>query len=212
MSDPYGGRPWPPPGWAGGPPSAQAPSAQAPSAQPPSAQPPRWTTVGLPVGLIGLVVALLAAYLVVDARRGVDPRLPTMPAAGSALPSSELDGQWSGEGSLTRCAGFDDQDCPETRSITLTIDCSQDPCAVTPFRRGYGSPPLPFEDGEYQAAGPVPPEVAPTCGGTPTRSALWRLHLVARDGRLGGTYSESTVQGFDCGATGVEWQVVLERT
>jgi hypothetical protein len=58
----------------------------------------------------------------------------------------------------------------------------------------------------------VPAKLAPTCGGVPTRSALWRLELTVQDGRLGGSYAESTVQGFDCGATGVAWQVTLHRT
>ena len=35
--------------------------------------------------------------------------------------------------------------------------------------------------------------------------------FVARDGRLLAGYAESTVQGFDCGATGIAWDVVLER-
>ena len=38
------------------------------------------------------------------------------------------------------------------------------------------------------------------------------VELTVQDGRLGGGYEESTVQGFDCGATGVSWRVVLERT
>jgi hypothetical protein len=69
-----------------------------------------------------------------------------------------------------------------------------------------------LEGGSYRAAGPVPPDVAPTCGGVPTRSALWRLELTIQDERLGGSYAESTVQGFDCGATGVAWEVSLDRT
>jgi hypothetical protein len=128
------------------------------------------------------------------------------------LSPSDLAGVWSGEGSLTHCAGFEDDGCPGTLSVTLTIDCSKKRCAVTPFDRSYGSPPLRFEDGTYRAAGPVPEDVAPTCGGVPTRSALWRLELTVRDGRLSGSYAESTVQGFNCGATGVAWQVTLDRT
>jgi hypothetical protein len=160
---------------------------------------------------LAAVVLVAAALLVVGGRES--PRTgPTPPSNGSPVPSSDLEGEWSGEGSLTRCAGFDDEDCSGTRTITLAIDCSGERCAVIPFDRDYGSPPLRFEDGTYRAAGPVPPEAAPTCGGVPTRSALWRLELVAGGGRLGGIYAESTIQGFDCGATGVAWEVVLERS
>jgi hypothetical protein len=131
--------------------------------------------------------------------------------AGSAVPASELEGEWSGEGSLIRCAGFDDG-CTETLPITLTIDCPGKVCAVSPFDRSYGRPRLAFSDGRYRAAGPVPADAAPECGGVPTHSALWRLELAVQDGRLAGEYAESTVQSFDCGATGVAWRVVLERS
>jgi hypothetical protein len=57
----------------------------------------------------------------------------------------------------------------------------------------------------------VPPDAAPACNGTPTSSALWRLELTAGDGRLEGSYTESTIQGFDCGATHLRWEVTLER-
>jgi hypothetical protein len=178
----------------------------------PPGRPPRWATVGLPLAFAGLVAVVVAAFLVVDSRRspGVEPS--TSLAAGTEVPSSELEGEWSGEGTLSRCAGYEDDGCPRTLSITLSIDCSDSPCTVTPFDRSYGHPPLRFEDGRYRAAGPVPPELAPTCGGVPTRSALWRLELTVVEGRLGGSYEESTVQGFDCGATGVAWDVALDRT
>jgi len=165
--------------------------------------------VGLPVALAGLVLAALAAFLLVDDRPDV-VRAPRPPAIGSEVPSSELAGEWSGEGSLVRCAGFD-QGCPATRSFDLTIECTRLPCAVTPIDDGYGSPPLPFEDGRYRAVGPVPPDAAPTCGGAPTSSALWQLELTVVAGRLEGSYAESTIQGFDCGATSVSWDVTLAR-
>jgi hypothetical protein len=156
-----------------------------------------------------LVAVVLAVHFVGD--RGSATRPPSATGApGSAVPSAALEGEWSGEGSLTFCAGFD-EGCPATRSVSLTIDCREQPCAVTPFDRSYGRPPLTFEDGSYRAAGPVPADVAPTCGGAPTSSALWRLELTVRNGRLAGRYSESTVQGFDCGATGVEWRIPFER-
>jgi hypothetical protein len=177
----------------------------------PSGRPPRWATVGLPLALAALVAVAVAVVLVLDGGRDPGPRPSTSVAAGTEVPSSELEGEWSGEGALTRCAGYEDDGCPRTLSITLSIDCSGDPCTVTPFESTYGTPPLRFEDGRYRAAGPVPPELAPTCGGVPTRSALWRLELTVVGGRLGGTYEESTLQGFDCGATGVEWDVALDR-
>jgi hypothetical protein len=160
--------------------------------------------------LAALVAVVVAAYLVADGRRSPEPP-PSTPSAGSPVPSSELRGAWSGEGTLTRCAGFDDEGCARTLPIALTIDCSQKLCSVIPFDRSYGSPPLRFEDGWYRAAGPLPADVAPTCGGVPTASALWRLELTVQDGRLSGSYAESTVQGFDCGATGLAWEVVLDR-
>ncbi len=196
MSDPYGGRPWPSPGAAG---------------RPPSGRPPRWATVGLPVALATLIAVVVIATLV-DGRGSADPVPGSSDATGSAVPASGPEGEWAGEGTLIRCAGFDDGGCAETRPITLTIDCSGTVCEVTPFDGSYGSPPLEFADGRYRAAGPVPPDVAPTCGGVPTSSALWRLELAFRAGRLGGNYAEATVQGFDCGATGVAWKVVFERT
>jgi hypothetical protein len=166
--------------------------------------------VGIPLVLAGIVAAVVVGYLLVGDREHVVPAGGAAPS-GREVPSSELAGEWAGEGSLTHCAGFDDEDCSGTRQVTLSIDCSAEPCVVTPFEPAYGSPPLRFEDGRYRAAGPLPPELAPTCGGVPTRSAQWRLELVVVQGRLGGTYEESTIQGFDCGATGVEWEVVLTR-
>lgn len=176
-----------------------------------SGRPSRWVPAVLPLTLSGLVGLGVAAALVVDARQtaGTPPTASLSP--GSPVPSSELAGEWSGEGSLTRCAGFEGEDCAGTRPITLTIECSAERCSVTPFDRGYGSPPLRFEDGSYRAAGPVPADDAPTCGGVPTRSALWRLDFTVRHGRLSGTYAESTIQGFDCGATGLAWGLALER-
>ena len=154
------------------------------------------------------VAAAVAVSFVVDARE--EGR--TAQGLSSDGPLSPLEGEWAGEGTLTRCVGFDDEGCPQTLAITLTIDCEGGACAVTPIGPAYGSPPLRLEEDRYRAAGPVPPEVAPTCGGSPTRSALWRLELVVREGQLGASYSESTIQGFDCGATGVAWEVLLDRT
>jgi hypothetical protein len=174
----------------------------------PSGRPPRWATVGLPLVLAGLVLVAVAALVVVDRREGGHPR----PAASSgSSTSAELAGEWSGEGSPATCAGFADEDCRGSLSMTLTIDCSGKRCVVTPFDRSYGSPPLRIEDGAYAAVGPLPADVAPPCDGVPTTSGQWRLTLVEGRGRLGGTYQESTIQGFDCGATSLSWDVVLER-
>jgi hypothetical protein len=197
VTDPYGGTP------------AASPSTAGPP-RPSSRRPSRWASVGPPVVLACLVAVVVAVHLAGD--RGSATTLPgTGRSTGSAVPSSALEGEWSGEGSLTFCAGFDDEGCPATRSVSLTIDCREQPCVVTPFDRSYGRPPLTFEYGSYRAAGPVPADVAPTCGGAPTSSALWRLELAVRDGRLAGRYAESTLQGFDCGATGVEWRIAVER-
>ena len=57
----------------------------------------------------------------------------------------------------------------------------------------------------------MPANVAPRCGVVPTSSALWRLRLTVEGGRLQGSYAESTVQGFDCGATHVRWEVTFAR-
>jgi hypothetical protein len=192
VTDPYGGRSWTPPG----PPPVAAPR-----------RPIAWVALGVPAAL---VVLLVAVFLVIDGRGPQDVG-PSSVAAGSPVPASALEGKWSGEGPLTRCAGFDDEDCSGTRTVTLTVDCSGKRCRATPFDRSYGSPPLRFEEGAYRAAGPVPPDAAPTCGGSPTRSALWRLDVTVQDGRLVGSYAESTIQGFDCGATGLEWELTLER-
>jgi len=162
--------------------------------------------------LAGLLVLSLAALLVLDGRQRPDARPAVRLSPGPPVPSSALEGAWSGDGTLSWCAGFEEEDCGGPRSITLTIDCSPAGCAVTPFDRTYGRPLLRFEDGRYRAAGPVPPDLAPTCDGVPTRSALWRLELTVRDGRLTGSYAESTVQGFDCGATGQAWAFLLDTS
>ena len=175
----------------------------------PSRRSARWVAVWFPVALAVLIA--VAAYLVVDDRGSVDTLPSTARSTGSAVPLSALAGEWSGEGSLTDCAGFADENCPATRSVTLTIDCVDQPCVVTPFDRSYGRPPLKREDGGFRAAGPLPLEVAPTCGGAPTSSGLWRLDLTALNGRLEGSYAESTVQGFDCGATHLRWEFSLDR-
>ena len=159
----------------------------------------RWAAVGL-----GLAALAVVAFLVVGQRREDASRPNGQPAS-----SDQLAGEWFGDGTATRCAGFDR--CAGTRSISLTIDCSGKRCRVTPFDDAYGDPPLRFADARYGAVGPLPPAVAPTCGGAPTSTAQWRLELTLRDGRLRGSYAESTVQSFDCGATGVAWDVVLDR-
>jgi hypothetical protein len=172
---------------------------------------PRWMVVWLPLVVVVLVAVAVAALLLVDRRGGAAPGSAVSSVTGRPAPTSELEGEWTGDGDLSRCAGFDDEGCSGSRSIRLTIDCSAKRCAVTPFDRDYGAPPLRLEEGVYRAAGPVPPDVAPRCGGSPTHSALWRLEFVVWDGRLRGSYAESTIQGFDCGATGVAWDVALER-
>jgi hypothetical protein len=161
------------------------------------------------VALAGLVVVLVVGSLVVDRRGSPDTQPSTPPSAGHPVSSSELQGEWSGQGTATQCAGFDR--CDGTRTVTLTIDCSGKRCQVVPFDPRYGRPPLHFAGGRYRAVGPLPAAVAPTCGGAPTSTALWRLDVTVQDGRLTGSYAESTVQSFDCGATGVAWDVVLDR-
>jgi hypothetical protein len=163
----------------------------------------RWTVVAL--ALAGLVAVVV--YLVVG--RHPDNRSGIATPAGRPATATELAGEWSGRGKATRCAGFDR--CEGSREVSLTIDCSGKRCTVVPFGTGYGSPPLRFAGGRYRAAGPLPPAAAPTCGGAPTSTARWQLDLAVRDGRLVGSYAESTVQSFDCGATGVAWDVVLDR-
>jgi hypothetical protein len=165
--------------------------------------------VWLPLALAVVVGVLVVAHLVVDRRESADTRASAPASAANPVPSSDLMGEWSGQGTTTQCAGFDR--CDGTRTVTLTIDCSGKRCAVTPFDARYGSPPLRFRDGHYRAAGPVPADVAPRCGGAPAYTDLWRLELTVEDGRLVGSYTESTVQSFDCGATGLAWDVVLNR-
>jgi hypothetical protein len=175
-----------------------------------SGRPPRWATVGLPLVLAALALVAIGTLVVVQDRQPLTPRPTATSSAGGVASSSDLAGEWSGKGSVTRCAGFDDAFCARTLSLTLTIDCSGKRCVVTPFDRSYGHPPMRPAEGGYGAAGPLPADAAPTCAGQPT-SGLWRLAVTVRDGRLAGTYEESTPQSFDCGATGVEWDVTLER-
>jgi hypothetical protein len=164
----------------------------------------RRATVVVSLAVLAVVAGLLGYLL------RADGDVPGAASPGAAPASSDaLTGEWSGEGTVTQCAGFDR--CAGTRSVNLTIDCSGKRCAVVPFDAGYGRPPLRFADDRYRAVGPLPPAVAPTCGGAPTSTAQWRLDLALRDGRLRGSYTESTVQSFDCGATGVTWDVVLDR-
>ncbi|WP_116452420.1 hypothetical protein [Blastococcus litoris] len=172
---------------------------------------PRWQTLWLPLGVVALVVLAVAALLVIDRGEPTGPGAVAPATMAGPVEDAALEGEWTGGGTVQRCAGFDDDDCSGTRAIRLAIACPAAGCVVAPFDGSYGSPPLRFEDGVYRAAGPVPPDVAPRCGGSPTRSALWRLELVLADGRLTGSYAESTIQGFDCGATGVAWDVALDR-
>jgi hypothetical protein len=172
------------------------------------APPPRWATVGLPLLLVALVVLAVVAYVVVGDR---SDRVSGIASAGAGpVASGQLAGEWAGEGTVTRCAGFDR--CDGTRTVSLTINCSGKRCRVVPFDRSYGSPPLRFSGGRYRAVGPLPTAIAPTCGGSPTSSGAWRLDLAVTGGRLTGSYAESTLQSFDCGATSVAWQVALDRT
>ena len=112
----------------------------------------RRATVVVPLLLLAVVAAVLAYLYLAD--RGVQGA----PAPGAAPGSSSaLTGEWSGEGTVTQCAGFDR--CEGTRSVSLTIDCSGKRCAVVPFAATYGRPPLRFADGRYRAVGPLPPAV-----------------------------------------------------
>ena len=173
---------------------------------------PRWAIIGFPLAFVLLIGLVVAVHAAVDDGSPADLLPSTSRSTGGTAASSELAGEWSGEATLTDCAGFENEGCPAVRTVTLTIDCSEQPCAVTPFDRSYGRPPLRLEEGRYRAAGPVPADVAPTCGGHPTSTALWRLELAAVDGRLAGSYAESTVQSFDCGATWLRWEFALERS
>jgi hypothetical protein len=164
----------------------------------------RWTAVGL-AGLA--VLAAVVVYFLIGQHPDGVPRLAA--PDGRPATATQLTGEWSGTGKATRCAGFDR--CAGTREVSLTIDCSGKRCEVVPFDSGYGRPPLRFAGGRYRAAGPLPPAAAPTCGGAPTSTARWQLDLAVRGGRLVGSYAESTVQSFDCGATGVAWEVALDR-
>jgi hypothetical protein len=165
--------------------------------------------------LVTLAAVLLAVTVAVLVTRRSEvegtaaPGAASTPAAGSVVPAGDLAGEWSGQGALTRCAGFDG--CSRTRPVTLTIDCPGGACAVTPFDASYGSPPLVVADGGYRATGPLPGAVAPTCDGDPSSSGRWLLELTVRDGRLVGSYAESTLQSFSCGGTGVAWDVALDR-
>ncbi|NYJ05014.1 hypothetical protein [Petropleomorpha daqingensis] len=176
----------------------------------PSSRARPWVLAGLVLALAAVVAVVVAALVVPDDRPDAVPQPSATASTGAAIPRSELAGQWSGEGTLTDCAGFD-EGCPRTLTLTLMISCPQDPCTVTPVERGEGHPPLRFQDGRYRAAGPVRADVGPTCTGNPT-SGLWHLDLAEQDGRLVGRYSESTVQSFDCGATSVAWDVTFART
>ncbi len=175
--------------------------------------PPRWGTAGLVAGLAGLVSVLVAVLvfnsLVLHGRGAAAPERSSSPSRGSVVPGFDLAGEWSGEGSVTLCAGLDD--CARTRSVTLTIQCAGPSCRVTPFDPRWGHPRLEVRHGSYRAAGPVPSELAPTCEGVPASSASWHLELTVLDDRLVGSYAESTLQGFNCGATSVAWDLVLDR-
>jgi hypothetical protein len=185
LADPYGGTP---PGPAAG----RAP-----------------VKAWLLLAIAGVIGVLVVAYLVVDGRGSTDRPSSAPASASSPGPSSDLMGEWTGQGTTTQCNGF--ERCDRTRTVTLTIDCSGKRCLVTPFDARYGRPPLRFRDGHYGAAGPVPADAAPRCGGAPAYTDLWRLELTVQDGRLLGSYTESTVQSFDCGATGLAWDLVLDR-
>jgi hypothetical protein len=171
---------------------------------------PRWAIIGFPLAFVVLICLVVAVHAAVDDGSLADLQPGTSRSTGGTAPS-ELAGEWSGEATLTDCAGFENEGCPAVRTVTLEIDCSEQPCAVTPFDRSYGRPPLQLEEGRYRAAGPVPAEVAPTCGGHPT-TALWRLEIAPVDGRLAGSYAESTVQSFNCGATWLRWEFALDRS
>jgi hypothetical protein len=121
VTEPSGGRSQASPGSTGRPPAASPP-------RPPSGPPPLRVIVGLPVALAGLVAVVVAAYLVGD-RQGPGTQPSPTPSTANARSLSELEGEWSGEGSLTHCAGFDDEGCPGTLPVTLTIDCSKKRCA-----------------------------------------------------------------------------------
>jgi hypothetical protein len=175
--------------------------------------PPRWRTAGLVAGLAGLVAVLVAALLfnslALDGRGAAAPERSFSPLRGSVVPGFDLAGEWSGEGAVTLCAGL--EHCARTRSVTLTIQCAGESCRVTPFDPSWGKPRLEVRDGSYRALGPVPSERAPTCEGVPASSASWHLDLRVLDDRLVGSFEESTLQGFNCGATAVAWNLVLDR-
>ncbi|MGY1618135.1 hypothetical protein ACI797_15455 [Geodermatophilus sp. SYSU D00691] len=151
-------------------PPAEPPPAVDPGAEPSS----RRRVVVLVVVLAALVAATAAGYVL------------TTGGFGSSAPGAELEGRWSGTGTVASCEGAY---CALTEEITLEIDCSWSSCSVHVF----GEPAQLQEAGNrFTAAGSIPPWELDSCAGGGLSTGRWSLDLGLDGQTLTGRYTEGT--------------------
>ncbi len=155
-----------------------------------------------------LLVAVLGA-LVVAASLGY---VLVTGGFGSTAPGAELEGRWSGTGTVATCDGIG---CPPGREFALAVDCSWSSCTVPVFDEPAE---LERAGDRFTASGQIPPWHLDSCAGGGFVTGRWSLDLRLDGGTLVGRYSEETTSG--CGSvvsrtvstTEASWDVSLTRS
>ena len=150
--------------------------------------------------LAALVVALTVGHVVLTGGSGF---------AGSG---AELEGRWSGTGTVATCDGGV---CPPSEAIDLDIDCSWSGCTVSVLDEPAE---LVAAGDRFTATGSVPPWHLDPCTGGGFTTGRWSLDLALDGDVLTGRYTEQTTSG--CGSvvsrtvstTETSWDLELPRT
>ncbi len=179
---------------------AEERAATPPAGHPDGGRPPRRPAAVLVAVLGVLVIASTVGYVLLTG------------GFGSTAAGADLEGRWSGTGTVAACDGVA---CPPEREFVLTVDCSWSSCTVPVFDE---SAELGGAGDRFTASGQIPPWHLRSCPGGGFVTGRWVLEL-HRDGQaVVGRYTEETTSG--CGpvvsrtvSTSVaSWDLWLSRT
>ncbi len=110
---------------------------------------------------------------------------------GSTAPGAELEGRWSGTGTVATCDGVV---CPPGEEAELVVDCSRTSCTVEVLDERAEIQ----EAGDgFTASGSIPPWHLGSCTGGGFVTGQWSLDLTLDGDVLEGHYTEQTTSS--CG-------------
>ena len=185
--------------------AATAPEVERPAVSPPAVHAGAGRSSRRPAAVLMLVLGALVAVCTVG-------YVVLTGGFGSTAPGADLEGNWSGTGTVVSCDGVV---CPPGETITLAVDCSWSACTVSVFDEPAE---LQGPGDRVTAAGSIPPWHLDSCTGGGFVTGRWFLDLT-RDGKvLTGRYTEEVTSG--CGSvvsrtvstTETSWDVELTRT